>query len=730
MKLSKRLLISSVASTFIVPVLAQDTLKITVTGTRSPKPVDSFPGSIEVLDKDDLDTKTGYSIRELFNEVPGVTTKSVKRNGVVGPTDAGTVNIRGLDFKRILFQVDGSRLPESYKFSTDNGSRQYYTMSQGGYVDFNTLAGLEIFKGPASALYGSDALGGVVSYRTLVPEDLLKGNKKNIFEIPVNYNSSNDGLSESIKFATKLSDKTSAILVYTKEDANELKVKADNKYIDDETHKGNNYFGKIVQKFSDFSEGILSYENVDRDAEIKVKSDNLTEMNSPAYGVTYLNLTEKTNRYRDKITAQFKFDNPDSNNFFKYFSIKGYSQYAKVNDNMDRTLDSYVSRFSGLVPVRTEERKYYLKNDSAGGEIEIKSNLYDKHELTYGFDYSNADISRLRTTISSYSGTSTAKDTPDTNIKRTGVYLQDEFSLDKFDFIAGIRYDNYELDAKTDSIVTNSDYANDFTVDNLSPKLAFTYNFNDNFSGYASYAKGFRAPTYYELNGNFSSSSREYRVLSNPNLKSETSDGYEVGLRGNTNKSNFKLSAFLNKYSNFIQQFVGTTNTSGGDFDGYTDYKSENVEKAEISGYELSYKYFLKDNREGINLFTNLAYSEGDNTTDNVPLTSVNPFEIKYGIGFNSANNKFSSKLTNTHVGKARVASGTTTFVPDSYTVTDLELAYSANKTSELTAGIYNIFDNTYYNYQDVQGLSATLSNLTKYTQPGTHFRVGFKFNF
>ena len=719
MKLSKKLLISSVVATFFVPVLAQDTLKITVTGTRSPKPVDTFPGSIEVLDKDDLDTKTGYSIRELFNDIPGVTTKSVKRNGVVGPTDAGTVNIRGLDFKRILFQVDGSRLPESYKFATDNGSRQYYTMSQGGYVDFNTLAGLEIFKGPASALYGSDALGGVVSYRTLVPEDLLKGDKKNIIEIPVNYNSSNDGLSESIKFATKLSDKTSAILVYTKEDANELKVKADNKYIDDETHKGNNYFGKIVQKFGDYSEGSLSYENVDRDSEIKVKSDNLTEMNNARFGIIYRSLTEKTQRYRDKLTGQYKFDNPDSNNFFKYFSVKGYSQYAKINDNMDRTLTS-----------RSEERKYYLKNDSAGGDIEFRSNLNDNHQLTYGVDYSAADISRLRTTISSTTGTSTAKDTPDTNIKRTGIFLQDEFSLGKFDFIAGLRYDNYELDAKTDSIVTNSDYANDFSADNLSPKFAATYNFNDNFSGYASYSKGFRAPTYYEFNGNFSSSTRRYRVISNPNLKSETSDGYEVGLRGNTNKSNFKLTAFLNKYNNFIQQFVGETNSSGGAFNGYTDYQSKNVEKAEIKGYEFSYKYFLKDNKEGINLFTNLAYSEGDNTTDNVPLTSVNPFEIKYGIGFNSANNKFSSKLTNTHVGKARVASGTTTFVPDSYTVTDLEVAYNVNKTSELTAGIYNIFDKTYYNYQDVQGLSASLSNLTKYSQPGTHFRVGFKVNF
>ena len=705
---------TSVAATFVIPVLAQDTLKITVTGTRNPRPVDTFPGSIEVLDKDDLDNKTGYTIRELFNEIPGVTTRSVKRNGVVGPTDSGTANIRGLDFKRILFLIDGSRLPESYKFATDNGSRQYYTMSQGGYVDFNTLAALEITKGPASALYGSDALGGIVAYRTLVPEDLLKDDKKTAIEIPVNYNSSNDGISESIKFASKLSDKTSAVLVYTKEDASELKVKADKKYIDNETHTGNNYFGKIVQKFGDYSEGILSYENVDRDAEIKVKSDNLTEMNSAAYSITYLNLTEKTNRYRDKITAQFKFDNPDSNNFFKYFSIKGYSQYAKVNDNMDRTLTS-----------RTEERKYYLKNDSEGGEIEFKSNLNDNHQLTYGIDYSSADISRLRTTISSTTGTSTAKDTPDTNIKRTGFYLQDEFSLNKFDFIAGLRYDNYELDSKTDSIVTNSDYANDFSADNFSPKLAATYNFNDNFSGYASYSKGFRAPTYYELNGNFASTTRRYRVLPNTDLKSETSDGYEVGLRGNTSKSNFKLSAFMNKYNNFIQQFVGGTSSDPANFD--TDYVSQNVEKAEIKGYELSYKYFLKDNKEGINLFTNLAYSEGDNTTDNVPLTSVNPFEIKYGIGFNSANNKFSSKLTATHVGKARVASGTSTFVPDAYTVTDLEVAYSPNKTSQFTAGVYNIFDNTFYNYQDVQGLSASLSNLTKYSQPGTHFRVGFK---
>ena len=83
MKLSKKLLISSFVATFVVPVLAQDTLKITVTGTRSPKPVDSYPGTIDVIDKDELSIKSGSNIKELTNDIPGVSVKTTKRSGVV-----------------------------------------------------------------------------------------------------------------------------------------------------------------------------------------------------------------------------------------------------------------------------------------------------------------------------------------------------------------------------------------------------------------------------------------------------------------------------------------------------------------------------------------------------------------------------------------------------------------------------------------------------------------------
>ena len=76
------------------------------------------------------------------------------------------------------------------------------------------------------------------------------------------------------------------------------------------------------------------------------------------------------------------------------------------------------------------------------------------------------------------------------------------------------------------------------------------------------------------------------------------------------------------------------------------------------------------------------------------------------------------------------MASGTTTFVPEAYTVSNLEFIYKPRDTFELNAGIYNLFDKAYYNYQDVRGKSKTLSNLTRFTQPELHVKLGATIRF
>ena len=369
------------------------------------------------------------------------------------------------------------------------------------------------------------------------------------------------------------------------------------------------------------------------------------------------------------------------------------------------------------------EHDYYLKNDSFGADIEFQSELNDS-KFTYGIDYSKVDTSRLRTTKTIGGSTDVAKDTPDTDITRTGVYLQNEFSKGKFDFISGLRYDSYELDAKPDDYVSSS-AAFDLDADKLSPKFAVTYNINEDLSTYAQYSQGFRAPAYYEVNANFSNPIRGYTTKSNPDLKPETSESYEVGIRGRYSQIDFDVSGFYNKYDNFIEQLVNT-----GVVGGLTTYQTQNVDSAEIFGAELSANYYLNPERSGFSLFTGLASSTGDNLTDKEPLDSVNPFEAKFGIKYASSNGKWDAKFTNTYVGKARVAANTTTFVPSSYNVSDVEVTYKPNEKYMISAGIYNLFDEAYYNYQDVKGKASDLSNLTRFTQPERHLKLGATITF
>ena len=154
------------------------------------------------------------------------------------------------------------------------------------------------------------------------------------------------------------------------------------------------------------------------------------------------------------------------------------------------------------------------------------------------------------------------------------------------------------------------------------------------------------------------------------------------------------------------------------------------MDSAKITGYELDFNIYKNEDRKGFSLFSKMAYAKGDNLTDDQPLDTVNPFEAKYGIRYLSSNNKWETKLTNTYVAKARVASGTTTFVPDAYTVSDLELVYKPKETFALSAGIYNLFDKAYYNYQDVKGKATDLSNLTRFTQPELNVKLGATIRF
>ncbi len=81
--------------------------------------------------------------------------------------------------------MDGVRVPDGYAFGAQN-------MGRGDYVDLDTLKSVEIVRGPASALYGSDGLAGSVNYFTKDPSDLLTGGKAFALRGRVGYASSDE----------------------------------------------------------------------------------------------------------------------------------------------------------------------------------------------------------------------------------------------------------------------------------------------------------------------------------------------------------------------------------------------------------------------------------------------------------------------------------------------------------------------------------------------------------
>ena len=128
------------------------------------------------------------------------------------------------------------------------------------------------------------------------------------------------------------------------------------------------------------------------------------------------------------------------------------------------------------------------------------------HQISYGLDFSESKNERERKVKNNFTGvTESLKETPDSTIQRTGVYVQDEIALnDKLDVIAGIRYDNFDLNAQSDAAYLANGVGvlepAGYNESSISPKLSAIYKINPDLSFYGAYARGFKAPNYVDMN--------------------------------------------------------------------------------------------------------------------------------------------------------------------------------------------------------------------------------------
>ncbi len=137
------------AQTVTEPVPVPD---IVVTATRSPLAISQAGSAISVITADDIEKESLKSPADVLRRVPGVT---VVETG--GPGSTTTVRLRGAEAGHTLVLIDGIRVNDP---STDAGEFDFSNLSA---IDIERI---EVLRGPQSAIYGSDAIGGVINIIT------------------------------------------------------------------------------------------------------------------------------------------------------------------------------------------------------------------------------------------------------------------------------------------------------------------------------------------------------------------------------------------------------------------------------------------------------------------------------------------------------------------------------------------------------------------------------------
>ena len=133
---------------------------VVVSATRTPTPQDQVASSVTVITADDIEAKQLRSLPDALNDVPGL---NVVQTG--GPGGQTSVFMRGTNSNHTKILIDGIDVSDP---STSNGT---YDLAN---LLLSDVARIEVLRGPQSGLYGSDAIGGVISITTQSGEGPLK----------------------------------------------------------------------------------------------------------------------------------------------------------------------------------------------------------------------------------------------------------------------------------------------------------------------------------------------------------------------------------------------------------------------------------------------------------------------------------------------------------------------------------------------------------------------------
>jgi hemoglobin/transferrin/lactoferrin receptor protein len=702
--------------------------QVTITATRTPLALLEAPATVTVIDAQRIDRELVTDIKELVRYEPGVSVRNAR--GRFGITD---FNIRGIEGNRVLLEVDSVRLPESFSIgSFSNATRDG--------IDVDLLKRVDIVRGAASALYGSNAIGGVIAFTTKDPSDLLRDGQSLGGSLKFSYGEEDQGAAGAAAIAAR-GARWSGVFAYTRRDSGELDNQGQLATLDSTRTTPNpqdgysdSFLAKALWQPNDDHTLRLTLEQSRTD----VFSDVVgARTSSPTLTVLSLLGNDEQQRARASLAHEFRLNSA-------WVDGGEWRVYRQDSETTQYTSEERRVTAGPTTTLRLRQREFRFAEDATGAELTLRKTLRTgrvEHLFTWGVEFLQTDIDQLRDGFelnrttgarSPFVGIETfpVRDTPLTRTRETDLYLQDELRLGAWTFTPSVRVDRYALEPTVDTI---------FTADNpgivptslrdttVSPRLGLVWRPSEPIALFASYSAGFRAPPFSDVNVGLTNAIARYTTLPNPDLAPETSDNLEVGVRWTRRAAFASLSVYSNRFDDFIESFSFVGIQPGT---GFTIFQSRNLDEVEIHGVELKGAMPLAQLLPGLVLRGALSWGEGDDRNADLPLNTVDPARVVLGLQYRPDGAHWGAELVTTTVERKRRIDQTAGpfFAPPGYVTVDLLADWRISERAAINAGVFNVTDRKYWEWADVRGRRVNDPTLDFYTHPGRSLGAQLRF--
>jgi len=713
-------------------VVKQESIVVVAVASRVPEPLDGTPATVTVIDRPQLEQEVARDIRDALRYEPGISVENLStRFGL------GNVSIRGLDGNRVQMMQDGIRLPDTFRIgSFSNASRNPF--------DLGLISRIEVLRGPGSALYGSDALAGVMAMTTLDPEDLLvKGApaggfaEGNAAEVDHSFSGTLAGAARAGSFEFLLAGSRGK--GHERDNQGDVGVVGTARTMPNpQDTTSDSGLAKIAWVAANGARTRFTWDRYDD----RVATDVLSLNPQSAKTVS---LTANDRRQRDRVSLDGEFLGQGAFEKVTWLAYRQSSRTDEYTDEVRANTTAQCLSANGSISCERQVR-FTFDQDEWGATVIGEGSVGKSQRIVYGAEYTHGTIEETRDghqtnlntgTVSNVVGTDVfpTHDFPPSLVERWGVFGQDSIALGAATIIPALRYDRFDMTPRPDSTYTASNPAANpvaLTDDAWSPKLGALVPVGRDTTLTLQLATGFRAPPYSDANIGVSNLPLGYSVIPNPELKPEKSKGIEAGIRGRASDLDYTLTAYRTDYDDLsVSRAPLACPADPRCVPGAPiTFQSQNVTRARIEGVEAWGS--VKIAREWTARASG-AWARGDDLSRGVPLNSVDPPKVVAGLAWQRADKSLGGEAILTHAWeKTRIdTSAGALIAPPAYTVLDLTAFMRFGKSVTAYAGVFNVTDRKYWLWSDVRSLTNLApAAFDRYTQPGRNAALTVKYVF